>query len=508
MTSQYGKYKEIEYVKEGFFTKTYLVLNEDDQNHYLLKTISDSGWEHEIKSEVLLKEIDIILDLSKEPKNNFIPKIFDYDKKYLINPKYNTYVPYYVTDILPNRNLFFYLERENYNISEKHAKFLFKQIVKGIQFCHNRNVCHLDINPGSFIFDKEFNLVLCDFSFAERIKNEKNEINTFKKNIGLREYECPEIWTKKGYKGVEADVFSLGAVLFKLVTGKNGFSSSKASNEYYSLIMNNNKESEESYWNQIKTNITNKEFSNEFKQLYLKMIAAKASERPSIEEILNSEWLKEINNLNKEKEKKLESEVKDYLKKINDEIKTENEEVKIPLEIDIFNEVVRSYIKSMIEEPISGETKVPKLSPENEINTFINNNMNFYLILWLNALPHNFMNILIQKMKKENSNNNFDFTDIYDDKKETMQFTVFFEEPDDEFNEEEQNEMEDEEESYRNLRYIKVEIFDCDEDIEGFSKYLLSFKKFRGNFPIYYYCFKKKKKIIKELSVEELKENH
>ena len=127
--------------------------------------------------------------------------------------------------------------------------------------------------------------------------------------------------------------------------------------------------------------------------------------------------------------------------------------MKIPLEIDIFNEVVRSYIKSMIEEPISGDTKVPKLSPENEINTFINNNMNFYLILWLNALPHNFMNILIQKMKKENSNNNFDFTDIYDDKKETMQFTVFFEEPDDEFNEEEQNEMEDEEESYRNLRY-------------------------------------------------------
>ena len=167
-----------------------------------------------------------------------------------------------------------------------------------------------------------------------------------------------------------------------------------------------------------------------------------------------------------------------------------------------------SYIESIIEEPISGYTKVPKLSPENEINTFINNNMNFYLILWLNALPHNFMNILIQKMKKENSNNNFDFTDIYDDKKETMQYTVFYEKSDDEFNEEEQNEMEDEEESYRNLRYIKVEIFDCDEDIEGFSKYLLSFKKFRGNFPIYYYCFKKMKKIIKELSVEELKENH
>ena len=41
-------------------------------------------------------------------------------------------------------------------LSEKYAKVIFKKIVKGIEYCHNKNICHLDIKPGNIMFDKNY----------------------------------------------------------------------------------------------------------------------------------------------------------------------------------------------------------------------------------------------------------------------------------------------------------------------------------------------------------------
>ena len=138
------------------------------------------------------------------------------------------------------------------------------------------------------------------------------------------------MWDKFLYKGVESDIFSLGVVLFNLMTGKVGFLTSKKNDNYYKLIINNNG-NDELYWETIKTQIK-KEFSKEFKELYFQMVALNPSERPSIENILNSNWLKEINNLNEEEENKLENELQEYLEELYKEIKDEDD---CELEIEI-----------------------------------------------------------------------------------------------------------------------------------------------------------------------------
>ena len=68
------------------------------------------------------------------------------------------------------------------------------------------------------------------------------------------------MWAKSIYKSVESDIFSLGAVLFNLLTGRVGFNTSQKSDELYKLINNNKGDDNESYWNAIKTEIK-KEFS-------------------------------------------------------------------------------------------------------------------------------------------------------------------------------------------------------------------------------------------------------
>ena len=117
-------------------------------------------------------------------------------------------------------------------------------------------------------------------------------------------------------------------VLFNLITGNFGFFTSEKRDTSYKLIINKNDQSFKSYWKKMEL-LYEKEFSNELKQLYFKMVAFNPSERPSIEEILNSEWLKEINNLSQEEETKLEKEVFDYLDEIYNKIKDENSEITI-----------------------------------------------------------------------------------------------------------------------------------------------------------------------------------
>ena len=102
---------------------------------------------------------------------------------------------------------------------------------------------------------------------------------------------APEILNFHLYDGFKCDIFSLGQLLFNLVCGKLGFRSSKNDDKFYRLIK---EKKYEQYWNLKEFNGLN--LSHEFKNLVIKMLAFNPNERPTIDEILQSPWLQEINN--------------------------------------------------------------------------------------------------------------------------------------------------------------------------------------------------------------------
>ena len=69
------------------------------------------------------------------------------------------------------------------------------------------------------------------------------------------------------------------------------------------------------YWN-ILDKAINKvgDLSEEFKNLYLRLVAFNPNERPTIEEIYNHEWMKEIRDLNEEEFKEYENDLINELK--------------------------------------------------------------------------------------------------------------------------------------------------------------------------------------------------
>ena len=223
---------------------------------------------------------------------------------------------YIVLEYAPKGEIYNYIYFSQSGLEEKYAKVIFLKILEGVQACHNANICHRDLKLQNILFDEQFNPKICDFGLAAFNKEDLKDF------LGTPSHVAPEILLNRKYNGFKADIFSLGVVLFNLVTGKPGFLKANTDDYYYILIMLNKYEE---YWSALLGQIQG--LSDEFKQLYFKMVSFIPKYRPSIKDILKDPWFKEIRDLNNEQLTQLENEIREELlkreEKIQEELKTE-----------------------------------------------------------------------------------------------------------------------------------------------------------------------------------------
>ena len=167
--------------------------------------------------------------------------------------------------------------------------------------------------------DGNFNPKIADFGNA--IENAIN-LNYF---FGAKPYIAPELLRFVPYDGFKVDIFSLRVTLMYLTFCFPGlFEASKYCNFYRKIMLNKR----EDYINNLKTYVK-EELSAEFQDLFLKMVAYKPQNRPSIHEVLEHKWLKSYFELNDEQKKSLEGEIvaefKDRFDKIQKSITKEIE---------------------------------------------------------------------------------------------------------------------------------------------------------------------------------------
>ncbi|MCD4657228.1 MAG: serine/threonine protein kinase [Planctomycetes bacterium] len=107
---------------------------------------------------------------------------------------------------------------ENSSLDENKALHIIIQIAETLEYLHFQNVVHRDIKPDNILYDDEGNIKLCDLGFAKEIETDKaGSIEDV--TCGTVQYISPE--QARGYIDVDirADIYSLGATLFHLVTG-------------------------------------------------------------------------------------------------------------------------------------------------------------------------------------------------------------------------------------------------------------------------------------------------
>ena len=95
---------------------------------------------------------------------------------------------------------------------------------------------------------------------------------------------APEIQEQRKYNGKEADIFSLGVIIFAIVVGKFPFEKATSNNDHYSQIKQGRIED---FFSGSRAS----QLSAEFKDLIIKMFAYDGSQRPTIDEIRTHPWM-------------------------------------------------------------------------------------------------------------------------------------------------------------------------------------------------------------------------
>ena len=227
--------------------------------------------------------------------------------------------------------------------------------------------------------------------------------------LGTQQYAAPEILRNRAYDGFKADIFSLGVVLITLTTCKIGFGSATKYDPYYRLIMAKHIQK---YWTEVEKQI--KGMSQELKDLFIKMVAFKPNERPTIEEIFASPWMKEIRDLNEEQLAQLENEIReDFLKRET----AVNEVIKQEMEVENDDSMGSSGNRSGTDEEIYFDLSLKPKYAQTGLN------MDNYIKLKGTLTPAKFMNSLANKINKEYSNEC-----LIETNKEKLKFNVVFEE--------------------------------------------------------------------------------
>jgi WD40 repeat protein/Flp pilus assembly protein TadD len=115
---------------------------------------------------------------------------------------------------------------------QKHSARLVAQVARGVYHAHQRMVLHRDLKPGNVLIDADGRPIVTDFGLARHLQPQEQV--SASGIIGTASYMAPEqARASREAVSVAADVYSLGAILYELLTGSPPF---RGDNEMETLL--------------------------------------------------------------------------------------------------------------------------------------------------------------------------------------------------------------------------------------------------------------------------------
>jgi serine/threonine-protein kinase len=108
------------------------------------------------------------------------------------------------------------------NIDLESILKIMEQVASALDYAHNRGIVHRDIKPANILLDNERNVYLTDFGIARMISGTQTQFTATGALIGTPAYMSPEQCKGEDIDHI-SDIYSLGIILFELLTGLQPF---------------------------------------------------------------------------------------------------------------------------------------------------------------------------------------------------------------------------------------------------------------------------------------------
>lgn len=126
---------------------------------------------------------------------------------------------YIVMELVQGRTLKEIIQEQG-KLSWKWSLRVAIQIAKALETAHKNNIVHRDIKPHNIIITEDGTAKVTDFGIAKAVSN--STITAFGTTLGSVHYFSPE-HARGGYTDAKSDLYSLGVVLYEMITGKVPF---------------------------------------------------------------------------------------------------------------------------------------------------------------------------------------------------------------------------------------------------------------------------------------------
>ena len=195
-----GKYRLGKTIGKGSFSVVKLGYHVSTKDPVAIKIVEKQNLKNSPDKYWLKREMNILKKLDHPGICKFIDFIKDMTSYYL------------VTEYCGGGELYDFIIT-HHPVEEKLAKKFFKQIVLILSYIHSKGICHRDLKPENLLLTESNTIKLIDFGLSS-----ESSICTDK--VGSPIYVAPETLFNDTYDGKIADIWSLGVVLYTLVTGQ------------------------------------------------------------------------------------------------------------------------------------------------------------------------------------------------------------------------------------------------------------------------------------------------
>jgi len=172
----------------------------------------------------------------------------------------------FVMEYIEGETLKEYIDRKG-KLKDDEIEVIFSQMLEAVGYVHEQNLVHRDIKPSNFMIDKKGKIKLMDFGIAKNTDESSSEYTLTGTGalLGTPMYMSPEQITETKSVTAQSDIYSLGVVLWQMVTGEKPYDTKSLSNFQLQMkIVQEPLLSTNSRWETIIYKCTDKDVSSRF----------------------------------------------------------------------------------------------------------------------------------------------------------------------------------------------------------------------------------------------------